>query len=55
MTAINRLTVHDLEEFNAKPNMNNYQRIATKCAIYPGQKNITRPSLLRTQAEWRGR
>lgn len=38
MTAINRLTVYDLEEFGTKPSMNNYQLIATKSAIYPGRE-----------------
>ena len=34
---INQITVYDLESFGLKPTLNNYQSIATKCAIYPGQ------------------
>jgi NTP pyrophosphatase (non-canonical NTP hydrolase) len=37
MNAINRITGDDLENFVKVPTMTNYQRIATKSAIYPGQ------------------
>lgn len=35
--AINRVTEHDVDEFTACPDLDNYQRFATKAAIYPGQ------------------
>lgn len=37
MMTINQITREDLGAFDAKPTMNNYQRIATKSAIYPGK------------------
>lgn len=33
---INQITREDVGVFDAKPTLNNYQRIATKSAIYPG-------------------
>lgn len=40
MAAINSITEKDVEEFEAYPDMDNYQRFATKSAIYPGQGTI---------------
>lgn len=37
MNAINRITGEDLDSFVDDPSVVNYQRIATKSAIYPGQ------------------
>lgn len=37
MTAINRITGEDLDSFVENPSVLNYQQIATKSAIYPGQ------------------
>lgn len=37
MTAINRITGEDLDSFVEDPSVVNYQRIATKSAIYPGE------------------
>lgn len=39
-SSINKLTVFDLEDFGLKPTMHNYQRIATKSAIYPGKGTV---------------
>lgn len=38
---INRITDDDLQDFLVKPVMTEYQRIATKSAIYPGQGTPT--------------
>jgi NTP pyrophosphatase (non-canonical NTP hydrolase) len=37
MNAINRITGEDLDSFVKRPTLTNYQQIATKSAIYPGQ------------------
>jgi NTP pyrophosphatase (non-canonical NTP hydrolase) len=37
MSAVNRITKEDIIAFSAYSNVDNYQRIATKSAIYPGQ------------------
>lgn len=39
-TAINNITDGDLEDFSHNAHLSEYQRIATKSAIYPGQGTI---------------